>query len=137
MKKTTNQQYLFLLAAFLFQSFVAFSQIPELVWEKQMKINVPNYFVDAVELPDEGFVVLGARETQGENGFDIWLLKCNKNGDTIQTKILGNPGNDIPFNLEKDKKPGFLIAAVSSSSTSRLVGFGSRCCRARLKAARR
>lgn len=116
MKKTTNQQYLFLLAAFLFQSFVAFSQIPELVWEKQMKINVPNYFVDAVELPDEGFVVLGARETQGENGFDIWLLKCNKNGDTIQTKILGNPGNDIPFNLEKDKKPGFLIAAVSSSS---------------------
>lgn len=118
MKNSANHRYLFLLSVFLFQSFIVFSQIPELVWEKQLKIDAPNYFVDAVELPGGGFVVLGAREMPGERGFDIWILQCNENGDTIKTKILGNPGNDIPFNIEKDKNSGFLIAAISSLSES-------------------
>lgn len=116
MKNSANHRYLFFLFVFLFQSFIVFSQIPELLWEKQMKTNVPNYFVDAVEMPGGGFVVLGAREMSGDRGFDIWLLQCNENGDTIQTKVLGNAGNDIPFNIEKDKDSGFLIAAVSSPS---------------------
>ncbi|MGM0621734.1 MAG: hypothetical protein ACQETJ_11860 [Bacteroidota bacterium] len=118
MNKLVNHRYFCLLTVILFQSFIAFSQIPELAWERQMKINAPNYFVDAVELPDGGFVVLGAREMPGERGFDIWILRCNENGDTIQTKIRGNPGNDIPFNIEKDKNSGFLVAAVSSVSGS-------------------
>ncbi len=118
MKNSANHRYLFLLTIFLFQSFFTASQIPELVWEKQVKINAPNYFVDAVEIPGGGFVVLGAREMPGERGFDIWILQCNENGDTIQTKILENPGNDIPFNIEKDRDSGFLIAAVSSPSGS-------------------
>lgn len=116
MKKSANHRYLFLLSVFFFQSFIVFSQIPELVWEKQMKINASNYFVDAIELPDGGFVVLGAREMPGERGFDIWIVQCNENGDTIQTKIFGNAGNDIPFNIEKDKDSGFLVATVSSAS---------------------
>lgn len=121
MKNSANHRNLFLLTVFLFQSFFAFSQIPELVWEKQVRINAPNYFVDAVEMPGGGFVVLGAREMPGDRGFDVWLLQCNENGDTIQTKILGNPGNDIPFNIEKDKDSGFLIASVSSPSGAELV----------------
>ncbi|MEE4198552.1 MAG: hypothetical protein V2I54_12985 [Bacteroidales bacterium] len=116
MKNSANHRYLFFLFVFLFQSFIVFSQIPELEWEKQMKTNVPNYFVDAVEMTGGGFVVLGAREMPGDSGFDVWLLQCNENGDTIHTKVLGNPGNDIPFNIEKDKDSGFLIAAVSSPS---------------------
>jgi hypothetical protein len=116
MKKSANHRYLLLLVVIFFESFIAFSQIPELAWEKQMKINASNYFVDAVKLPDGGFVVLGAREMPGERGFDIWILRCNENGDTIQTKILGNPGNDIPFNIEKNENSGYLIANVLSSS---------------------
>ncbi|MFW5773376.1 MAG: hypothetical protein ACOCWD_01735 [Tangfeifania sp.] len=116
MNKPVNKHFFCLLAVFLFYSFFAVGQLPELAWEKQMKINAPNYFVDAVEMPGSGFVVLGAREMPGERGFDIWILQCNENGDTIRTNVLGNPGNDIPFNIEKGKDSGFLISAVSSPS---------------------
>ena len=120
MKKSANHRYLFLIPVFLFQFFVVFSQNPELVWEKQLKINALNYFADAVEVPN-GFVVLGAREMPGDRGFDIWLLQCNENGDTIQTKVFKNPGEDIPLNIEKDKDLGFLISVVTSHSESESV----------------
>ena len=118
MNNSGNHRYYSLLTVFIFQCFVSFSQIPELAWEKQLKTDTPNFFTDVVESTDGGFVVLGALEMPGERGFDIWLLRCNENGDTLQTKILGNPGNDFPFNIERDINSGFLIAAVSSSSGS-------------------
>jgi hypothetical protein len=122
MKKLTDCHKLFyFFAAFLFATQSAFSQIPEISWEKNFKIPSSHYFSDVLELPGGNFVLLGAVEKPGDKSFDIWLLECNSQGDTLKTKVFGFPGNDIPMRIIANGENGLLIVLMNSSQATGLM----------------
>jgi hypothetical protein len=95
--------------------FSALSQIPDVTWEKQLNLRSSHFFTDVLELPDGNLVLLGAVEKTGEKGFDIWLLRCNSQGDTLQTAIFRNSGNNIPMRVVSLGEKGFMVAFISGS----------------------
>lgn len=119
MKKLTDYRKLFIpVATFIIVIQTAFSQIPEINWEKDFKINSSHYFSDVLELPGGNFILLGAREMPGERNFDIWLLECNSLGDTLKTKVFENPGNDIPLRIVANGDNGYIIGSLNQSTES-------------------
>ncbi|MCK6641428.1 MAG: T9SS type A sorting domain-containing protein [Bacteroidia bacterium] len=46
-------------------------------------------------LPDSGFIVAGYTNSYGHGGYDGWLMKIDKHGDTLWNKYVG--GNDWDF----------------------------------------
>jgi hypothetical protein len=122
MKKLTDFHNLFnLFAAFLVATQPAFSQIPEISWEKEFNIPSSHYFSDVLELQEGNFVLLGAVEMPGERNFDTWLLECNSRGDTLKTKVFGFPGNDIPMRIVANGENGWLIVLMNSSESTGLM----------------
>jgi len=114
MKKLTDYRKLFTyIATLLFAIQPVFSQIPEISWEKDFKINSSHYFSDVLELPGGNFILLGALEMPGERNFDIWLLECNSLGDTLKTKVFENPGNDIPLRIVTNGENGYIIGSIN------------------------
>ncbi len=91
----------------------ASSQIPDIAWEKQFELKKSHYFSDVLELPGENFILLGAVEYPGDRNFDILLLECNRNGDTLRSKVFVNTGNDIPMRIIQIGNEGFVIACMN------------------------
>ena len=119
MKKLTDYRKLIIWSAtLLFAIQSVFSQIPEISWEKDFKINSSHYFSDVLELPGGNFILLGAKEIPGERNFDIWLLECNSLGDTLKTKVFENPGNDIPLRIVANGENGYIIGSINHSKES-------------------
>ncbi|WP_073002511.1 PQQ-binding-like beta-propeller repeat protein [Mariniphaga anaerophila] len=98
---------------FFFVASKGFSQIPEVSWEKQFKINSSNYFSDVAELPGGDFILLGAIEKPDDRSFDIWIVKCNQKGDTLKSLLYKNPGNDVPIRIIYNEGKGYLVAFLN------------------------
>jgi len=111
-KLTDYQRLITCIATFFFAVYSVFSQIIEITWEKNFEIHASHYFSDVLELPNGHFILLGAIEKPEGRSFDIWLLECNSQGDTLKTKVFGFPGNDIPMKIIANGENGFLIAYI-------------------------
>ncbi len=96
--------------------FSALSQIPDITWEKQFAQDKSHYFTDVLELSNGNLIILGAMEKTGEAGFDIWMLRCNSQGDTLQTSIFRNSGNNIPMRIMSLGEKGFMVAFINGSA---------------------
>ena len=117
MIKLTDYRKLFIyIATLLFAIQPVFSQIPEIIWEKDFKINSSHYFSDVLELPGGNFILLGAIEMPDDRNFDFWLLECNSLGDTLKTKVFGFPGNDFPIKVFANGGNGYLIASINKTA---------------------
>ncbi len=114
MQKLTDYQRLIIcIATFFFAVHSVFSQIPEITWEKSFEIRTSHYFSDVLEMPGGNFILLGAIEKPGDRSYDIWLLECNSQGDTLKSKVIDFPGNDIPMRIIANGENGFLIAYIN------------------------
>jgi hypothetical protein len=110
----------FIIVNLIIWSRSGFTQIPAIVWEKELEIPSNHYFADAIELAQGNFIIAGAIEMEGDRSYDLWLLEVNPSGDTLRNTIIENRGNDIPLRIISKKQDGFLIASVvlSSDNTS-------------------
>jgi len=61
-------------------------------------------------LPDSGFIVAGYTNSAGAGGYDGWLLRLNKNGDTLWTKTIGTNDWDFFYDIHCCEDGGFLLA---------------------------
>jgi hypothetical protein len=130
MKKLTDYRKLFYcIATLLFAIHPVFSQMPEITWEKSFEIRASHYFSDVLEMPGGNFILLGAIKKPGDRSYDIWLLECNSQGDTLKSKVINFPGNDIPMRIIANGENGLLIVLMNSSENTglmaRLVAFDS------------
>lgn len=65
--------------------------------------------IRAIELlPDSGFIMAGYTNSYGYGGYDGWLLRTDKNGDTLWTKTLGTSNWDLFYDVEYTRDSGFL-----------------------------
>ena len=69
-----------------------------------------------IQLPDSGYALLGRTWSWGQGGSDLMLIRLNKNGDTLWTKLYGGTSNEFTngcIKLASDS--GFVIAGNTTS----------------------
>ncbi|GAB4137879.1 MAG: hypothetical protein Fur0041_12740 [Bacteroidia bacterium] len=60
-------------------------------------------------LPDSGFIAAGYTNSKGAGGYDGWLLRLNKLGDTLWTKTYGTSDWDFFYDVYVLHDSGFVI----------------------------
>lgn len=61
-------------------------------------------------LSDSGFIMAGFTNSYGQGGYDCWILRLNKNGDTLWTKTIGTPDWDFLYDVAITYDSGFVFA---------------------------
>lgn len=61
-------------------------------------------------LPDSGFVCAGYSNSGGMGGYDGWILRLDKNGDTLWTKYFGTTNWDFFYDVATTYDSGFVLA---------------------------
>lgn len=67
-------------------------------------------FQSVVLLPDSGFMIAGYTNSYGAGGYDGWMVRCDKNGDTLWTKTVGTIDWDFFTSVDTLRDaPGFVF----------------------------
>ena len=59
---------------------------------------------------DGGYVIVGDTYSNGNVGFDIYLIKTNSYGDTLWTKTYGGNNEDRGFSVQQTTDGGYIIS---------------------------
>lgn len=70
-----------------------------------------------ISTADSGFVITGYTNSYGTGGYDGFLLKVNKNGDSIWMKTYGDTNWDILNALQPTSDGGFVMTGYSYSKS--------------------
>lgn len=64
-------------------------------WEKTYGGNDWDFAYSIKQTPDSGFILCGQTYSYGAGNADVYVIKTDKYGDTLWTKAIGGPGEDI------------------------------------------
>lgn len=81
-----------------------------LLWSKTFGGNNVDVFRSIRILPDSGFIIAGYSNSAGHGGYDGWLLRTDKDGDTLWTKYIGTPDWDFFYDVYPTWDGGFILA---------------------------
>ncbi len=62
------------------------------------------------QLPDSGYIVAGYSNSGGHGGYDGWVLRLDKIGDTLWTKYYGTTDWDFFYDVAPTYDGGFVLA---------------------------
>lgn len=65
---------------------------------------------------DSGFIVAGISSSFGAGSMDFYLVRTDKNGDTLWTQTYGGTDFDYGFTVEQSIDGGFILAGQESST---------------------
>ncbi len=68
------------------------------------------------QTPDSGFILTGVTDSYGNGFTDVYLIKTDKNGDTLWTKTFGGTEYDFGLSVENTLDGGFIISGQESST---------------------
>ena len=69
-------------------------------WTKYFGGNNVDWLYSVKELRDSGFVMCGYSNSYGNGGYDGWLIRTDKNGDTLWTKTIGTDDWDFLYSVD-------------------------------------
>lgn len=64
---------------------------------------------------DQGYIIVGAMESEETLEFDAWLIKTDENGDTLWSRIYGGEGRDWGRCVQQTPDGGYVIAGYTES----------------------
>ncbi len=64
---------------------------------------------------DSGYVIAGETKSFGAGNFDAYLIKTDKNGDTLWTKTFGGIYDDKGYSMQQTIDSGYIIAGMTWS----------------------
>jgi hypothetical protein len=70
------------------------------------------------QLSDSGYAVAGYTNSYGSGGYDGYLVRTDKNGDSLWTKTYGTANWDFIYSLKKTSDNGFVLAGNSYGNLS-------------------
>lgn len=79
------------------------------MWSKYFVGNNIDVIRSVKQLPDSGFVLAGFSNSAGHGGYDGWLLRTDKNGDTLWTKYIGTTDWDFFYDVDTTFDGGFML----------------------------
>lgn len=84
-------------------------------WQKTFGgINIDQAF-SIRETTDSGFVIAGYTNSFGHGGYDMYVIKTNKYGNTIWTKTYGGSDWDFAYSIQQTNDGGYIIAGGTYS----------------------
>ena len=89
------------------------------IWEKTFG-GSGNDIAEALQvLPDGSMVIAGYTNSYGAGGYDIYVLKLDKDGNMIWQKTVGSEGNDFAYALQVLKDGNIIVAGCLATDTRR------------------
>ena len=67
------------------------------------------------ECSDGGFIIAGGTRSFGSGKADVYLIRTDKNGDTLWTKTYGGPERDEAYSVQECSDGGFIITGETKS----------------------
>ena len=64
---------------------------------------------------DNGFILIGATQSFGAGGVDIYVVKTNANGDTLWTRTYGDTFDDLGFSILQTADNGYILTGATNS----------------------
>lgn len=85
------------------------------LWQKTFGgINIDQFY-SIKETSDSGFVMAGFTNSEGNGGYDMYVVKTDKNGDSLWTKSFGGTNWDFAYSVEQTSDGGYIIAGATYS----------------------
>ncbi|MCP4633362.1 MAG: T9SS type A sorting domain-containing protein [candidate division Zixibacteria bacterium] len=66
-------------------------------------------------VPNDGFIISGYTTSYGAGGMDIYLLRVDKDGDTLWTRTFGGFDNDRGFSVIRTDDGGYIVAGSTET----------------------
>jgi len=75
-----------------------------------------NDWGSSVVMTNDGFVLTGDTRSYGPGGYDIWIIKTDKNGNEQWRRIYGDSeSDDTGYSLKKTSDGGYIITGTKTS----------------------
>jgi len=95
----------------------------EKTWDKTFGGSKWDEAWDAQQTADGNFLVIGSTQSYGDIYKDLLILKLDKNGEKIWSKIYGGAGFDYGHSLALARDGGFVVAGSTTKTGSKTPDF--------------
>jgi hypothetical protein len=85
------------------------------LWEKAFGGFNNDIGKQVIQLADSGYVVTGYTNSFGNGGYDVYLLRTDKNGVLLWQKTFGGMDWDFAYDLKQTTDNGYLICGSTAS----------------------
>ena len=92
-------------------SAISQPQAPDTLWTKTYGGNSQEYCRGLVETADNGYLLVGTTGSFGTPGFNLWLIRTDSNGDSIETQLLDNARG---MSIENTADGGYIIGGQTN-----------------------
>lgn len=66
------------------------------------------------QLADTGFIIVGSTASYGAGQMDVWILRTDRNGDTLWTRTYGGPNSDWGNSVQQTSDGGYIVFGLLS-----------------------
>jgi len=85
------------------------------LWTKTFGEGDTDYAYTVQQTTDGGFIVGAHSGSFGAGSHDVYLIKCDVNGEIVWTKVYGGSSADGAYSIEQTKDGGYIVAAHVNS----------------------
>ncbi|MEM7086240.1 MAG: hypothetical protein AAF489_08670 [Bacteroidota bacterium] len=90
----------------------------EVTWTKTIGGEKDEYGWDVRITKDQGFIIAGQTESDGNGEIDAYLVKVGASGQEVWSQTYGGVAVDRVFSVQQDTDGGYIAAGISYSYTS-------------------
>jgi len=84
-------------------------------WERTYGGSSNDWGYSVTQAIDGGYIIVGATNSFGTGGGDVYLVKTDTNGDTLWTRTYGGSKEDAGYSIAQTTDGGYIIAGMTKS----------------------
>tara|TARA_B110000196_G_scaffold92697_1_gene80245 strand:- start:655 stop:2025 length:1371 start_codon:yes stop_codon:yes gene_type:complete len=87
------------------------------IWSRTIGGSQSDEGHDILAIDNGGMVVLGVTHSQGDNDGDIWILKFDSEGNSIDTLLISMEGKQVGYSFVKTDLNEYVIGGITSGNS--------------------
>jgi hypothetical protein len=96
----------------------------KMLWRKTYGGKNNEGALSVISSGDSNYLVAGFTSSFGAGGSDVYLLKINRDGDTLWTKTYGGQGADGAYELRSNGDGNYMVLGTTSPTNSGITVYG-------------